>query len=352
MVCRLEGCHQPTGGRVLPAFCYWLEEIESYIQEDDGEDEVDDAGVGAGLSLTYVATLMRNKLVAILDDKEQVLGWMMVLLFDVSWGGVDVESVFDTITSWKVCGQEWKEEDDHITFKDSHMYREIKNELVEYMHTLYKANNLPPGTKPTTSSMSNEVQVDGGATENISSEMDTDNHEHAGTSTLSEGGHGVDERQHSLKRKTVSEATRSTVTQVQVADVSVDDRAAKRNRTSKGKKTWRLGCTSKKKNKKNTLNNACFDKKQVAREVEEYMVERMNLRTDDDVDVLGWWCDRSTRWKWLSHCAALYLAQPATSASSERLFSRGGHICRSRRARLTGEHMNMLACLSWALNCQ
>ena len=61
---------------------------------------------------------------------------------------------------------------------------------------------------------------------------------------------------------------------------------------------------------------------------------------DDDVpyNPLLWWKAHQARFPMLSVLARKYLAIPATSAPSERLFSSAGLTIAKERARLTPEH--------------
>ena len=64
-------------------------------------------------------------------------------------------------------------------------------------------------------------------------------------------------------------------------------------------------------------------------------------------DSLVWWADNAQRWPMLAAVARHSLCVPASSATSERSFSKAGHILRVRRARLTDEHVSQLTLLSW-----
>nr|XP_054604938.1 E3 SUMO-protein ligase ZBED1-like [Nothobranchius furzeri] len=64
-----------------------------------------------------------------------------------------------------------------------------------------------------------------------------------------------------------------------------------------------------------------------------------------DNDPLTWWKNNATRFPTLATLAKSYLAVPATSTPSERLFSVAGNIVTKKRASLTAEHVEMLAFL-------
>jgi hypothetical protein len=61
-----------------------------------------------------------------------------------------------------------------------------------------------------------------------------------------------------------------------------------------------------------------------------------------DADTLQWWKANEARFKSLSHSARKYLAIPATSAPSERVFSLAGSICNRRRACLSPDNLDAL----------
>ena len=66
---------------------------------------------------------------------------------------------------------------------------------------------------------------------------------------------------------------------------------------------------------------------------------------EDNTDPLEWWKDNSYRYKGLSTLVAKYLYVPATSVSSERVFSCTKNIINSKRACISSENVNMLCFL-------
>jgi len=52
------------------------------------------------------------------------------------------------------------------------------------------------------------------------------------------------------------------------------------------------------------------------------------------------------RFREMARLARKYLAAPATSLPSERLFSVSGHVVQKKRASLLSENVNRLVCLS------
>ncbi|KAI7793193.1 putative zinc finger BED domain-containing protein 1-like [Triplophysa rosa] len=64
-----------------------------------------------------------------------------------------------------------------------------------------------------------------------------------------------------------------------------------------------------------------------------------------DKNPLQWWKENETKFPALAVVAKSYLAAPATSTPSERLFSAAGTIVSKKRASLTKEHVDMLTFL-------
>ncbi|KAI4799905.1 hypothetical protein KUCAC02_016443 [Chaenocephalus aceratus] len=64
-----------------------------------------------------------------------------------------------------------------------------------------------------------------------------------------------------------------------------------------------------------------------------------------DKNPLQWWKENETKFPSLAVVARSYLAAPATSTPSERLFSAAGNIVSKKRASLTKEHVDMLTFL-------
>ena len=79
-------------------------------------------------------------------------------------------------------------------------------------------------------------------------------------------------------------------------------------------------------------------------EVEQFMAERRTMVRPSHV--LEWWRVNSGRHPVVSELARRYLAVPASSASSERAFSKVGHIVRCRRSRLSDDHIAELSFMS------
>ena len=67
---------------------------------------------------------------------------------------------------------------------------------------------------------------------------------------------------------------------------------------------------------------------------------------DRKEDPLAWWKGNKSRFPTLARIAREYLAIPAMSTPSERLFSAAGYISSQRRSRLSGENLNQLVFLN------
>ena len=85
--------------------------------------------------------------------------------------------------------------------------------------------------------------------------------------------------------------------------------------------------------------------KRIARDVEEFMNERRGMGKEKDV--LGWWARQINRWPMVAAVARHTLFVPASSATSERAFSKTGHIVRAWRASLSDQNIERLTFLSW-----
>ena len=83
----------------------------------------------------------------------------------------------------------------------------------------------------------------------------------------------------------------------------------------------------------------------IEREVNDFHSERMN--SPPQTSSLEYWAQASLRYPIVAQAAQKYLCIPASSATSERSFSKAGHIVRARWARLSEEHVKELSFLSW-----
>ena len=77
----------------------------------------------------------------------------------------------------------------------------------------------------------------------------------------------------------------------------------------------------------------------IEREVNDFHSEQMKSS-------LQYWAQASLRYPIVTQATRKYLCIPASSATSERSFSKLGHIVRARRARLSDKHVKELSFLS------
>ena len=66
----------------------------------------------------------------------------------------------------------------------------------------------------------------------------------------------------------------------------------------------------------------------------------------EDINPCNWLASNQTRFLCIAMVIRQYLTIPATSVTSERLFSKCGLICSNRRAALSPQHMEQLVFLS------
>lgn len=78
-------------------------------------------------------------------------------------------------------------------------------------------------------------------------------------------------------------------------------------------------------------------------EIDKYKAEDL---LDPDDDPLKWWKENSKKYPVLSRVCKKYLAIPATSSPSERLFSRAGNITTPLRNSLKPDKIDMLTFLA------
>lgn len=80
--------------------------------------------------------------------------------------------------------------------------------------------------------------------------------------------------------------------------------------------------------------------------LKEEMTDYELLKVEKDADILTWWKVHESNFPLLAKLARKYLAVPATSTESERLFSLAGLVINYLRTCLTGEHAEWLIFLS------
>lgn len=80
----------------------------------------------------------------------------------------------------------------------------------------------------------------------------------------------------------------------------------------------------------------------------EYATWIKEQRVPKDTDVLKYWQGKRADYPIMSQMTRDYLAIPATSAASKRVFSNGGDILTKKRNRLASDTLRYLLCLrSW-----
>ena len=77
-------------------------------------------------------------------------------------------------------------------------------------------------------------------------------------------------------------------------------------------------------------------------ELERYITQE---RMPRDTNIYTYWKAKQYDFPIIARIARDYLAIPATSAPSERVFSHGGDVVTKKRNRLTGESIRMIVCL-------
>jgi hypothetical protein len=70
----------------------------------------------------------------------------------------------------------------------------------------------------------------------------------------------------------------------------------------------------------------------------------------EDTNPYEWWASNRTKFPNVAAVSRVYLAIPASSVASERIFSKCGQVCSERRAALTPQHVEHLVFLSHNLN--
>ena len=75
----------------------------------------------------------------------------------------------------------------------------------------------------------------------------------------------------------------------------------------------------------------------IEQEVNRYIAA---AQTDTQLSILKWWAKHSVFYPRLSVLAKKYLCIPASSVSSERVFSLAGHLVNKKRARMSPSHVD------------
>jgi len=74
----------------------------------------------------------------------------------------------------------------------------------------------------------------------------------------------------------------------------------------------------------------------------DFYIKAGKMASDDPYDILPWWKEKASMFPLLARLARMILCIPATSASSERTFSRAGLIVTEKRTRLDPKRVNDL----------
>ena len=91
-----------------------------------------------------------------------------------------------------------------------------------------------------------------------------------------------------------------------------------------------------------------FPKLKLNDELRSFTQRSSDMQGGSSEDVLSWWKAHSKTYPHLSKMARDYLSIPATSTSSERLFSSGKHLITDSRNLLSAETIQACQCLkSW-----
>ena len=84
----------------------------------------------------------------------------------------------------------------------------------------------------------------------------------------------------------------------------------------------------------------------IVRQADKYHNVRMKGK-ENATSTLEWWVVHADEYPLVGAIARHTLYIPASSATSERSFSKVGHIHRQRRRRLSDDHVAELSFLSW-----
>lgn len=85
----------------------------------------------------------------------------------------------------------------------------------------------------------------------------------------------------------------------------------------------------------------------LAEEFDKYCTEP---NVSEDINPFEWWAENKIRFPHVAAVSREYLAVPATSVASERIFSKCGLVCSDRRAALNPQHVEQLVFLSQNLD--
>lgn len=102
------------------------------------------------------------------------------------------------------------------------------------------------------------------------------------------------------------------------------------------------------KRQRTVLGHAALQDDQEPNEVERYFSRTLTYKP---VDPLEWWRHNKTKFPVMAKIARKYLAIPATSVASERMFSFAGGVCTDRRNRLSDDTVSDIVFCNYASRC-
>jgi len=129
----------------------------------------------------------------------------------------------------------------------------------------------------------------------------------------------------------------STAGDAEAAEVS-DETASKMKLDHDFWASWDVRHAANQKHQSGSASPSC----PVETELNKFVYEPILARESDPI---LWWCDNAARFPSLSNAAQWYLAAPANSVPSERLFSLAGDICSEKRTCLLAENIEHLVFL-------
>jgi len=121
-----------------------------------------------------------------------------------------------------------------------------------------------------------------------------------------------------------------------------DDEVSNNSNCSQQPHNW-LQRKKAQKSRSSSQTSASCERQKLADELDKWYAEPCE---SEDINPFNWWASNQTRFPSIAMVARQYLAIPATSVASERLFSKCGLICSNRRAALSPQHMEHLVFLS------
>ena len=139
-----------------------------------------------------------------------------------------------------------------------------------------------------------------------------------------------------------SEMTASTSTGNMTLAMSCDDDSLSQSTSSTGPS---MSWLEMKKAHKVRFSTRPTDRERLSKELDDYMNE---ANEPEDCNPLDWWSRSNSlaRFPTVALVARAYLAIPATSVASERLFSKCGLVISDRRASLNPAHVEQIVFLS------